>query len=258
MEHEASIDYIIVTTSNKDYINQIYEQAIRIGFCDEKLLFLYDDNVRVVHKQDNGVFYDISVQIAQLHNKIVHSNIPILISAYSSDSGKKELIGKGAFERRDQYLFDYFCFRTFELAAAEIRGRELFGATAELGVFRGVFSRLIHAHFPDKKHYMFDTFEGFDKDEWEKTLERCTPEKREASQIWADRFADTSIDIVMKDMPAPNNCIIRKGYFPDSIKDDERKEKFVFVSLDVDLEELTYQGLKFFVPRMIEGVYFCS
>ena len=52
-------------------------------------------------------------------------------------------------------------------------------------------------------------------------------------------------------MPYADNCIIRKGYFPDTVKGLE--EKFVFVSLDMDLYRPTLEGLEYFYPRMCGG-----
>lgn len=55
-------------------------------------------------------------------------------------------------------------------------------------------------------------------------------------------------------MPDRSKCVIRKGLFPETSKGLENKT-YGFVSLDVDLEESTYQGLVYFVPRIIKGGY---
>lgn len=39
------------------------------------------------------------------------------------------------------------------------------GAVAELGVYRGDFAKVINEAFPDKKLYLFDTFEGFPEED---------------------------------------------------------------------------------------------
>ena len=54
-------------------------------------------------------------------------------------------------------------------------------------------------------------------------------------------------------MPYPAKCKIVKGFFPESaagVNDD-----FVFVSLDADLYEPIYQGLRFFYPKLVKGGY---
>ena len=48
-----------------------------------------------------------------------------------------------------------------------------------------------------------------------------------------DNFKDTSVDIVLAKMKTPENCIIRKGYFPDMAEDIDGG--FSLVGLDCDL-----------------------
>ena len=47
----------------------------------------------------------------------------------------------------------------------------------------------------------------------------------------------------------------RKGYFPESIAEEEKEKKFCLVSLDADLYNPTLEGLKFFYPRLESGGY---
>jgi O-methyltransferase len=54
-------------------------------------------------------------------------------------------------------------------------------------------------------------------------------------------------------MAYPENCIVKKGYFPDTTKDID--EYFAFVSIDTDLYEPIYQGLCWFYPRLLRGGY---
>lgn len=68
------------------------------------------------------------------------------------------------------YQLDYFRFRTFELVANQLIVENVPGECAEVGVFRGYFSRLINEKFPKKKMYLFDTFEGFLNEEIEKEI----------------------------------------------------------------------------------------
>ena len=49
-----------------------------------------------------------------------------------------------------------------------------------------------------------------------------------------------------------DQCIIKKGRFPDTTEDID-DTWFCFVSIDVDLYEPTYEGLKFFYPRLTPG-----
>jgi O-methyltransferase len=67
------------------------------------------------------------------------------------------------------------------------------GNVAELGVYRGDFAQYINIAFPDRKLYLFDTFEGFD--EKDITLE----EKQNYSCARSD-FSKTSIERVLNRM----------------------------------------------------------
>lgn len=133
----------------------------------------------------------------------------------------------------------------FALIAEEIRERKLEGSVAELGVAQGAFAEVINAHFPEKKLYLFDTFEGFPQADadFERMYDYSDPQKH-----W---YADINVDQVLKRMRYPQNCIVRKGYFPDTAEGLE--EVFCFVSIDCDLYKPIYSGLRYFYPRLVEG-----
>jgi len=120
--------------------------------------------------------------------------------------------------------------------------RKLSGNVAEAGVYKGSFAAQINKLFPDRKLYLFDTFEGFD--------EKDIYQERNPSDVNFD-FSDTSVDAVLNKMSIPENCIIKKGWFPDSAVgvDDE----FCFVNLDMDLYQPTLEGLRFFYEKMVHG-----
>lgn len=117
------------------------------------------------------------------------------------------------------------------------------GSVAEAGVFRGEFAQHINKFFPDRKLFLYDTFDGFDKKDIN------NDEKFVENQF--KHFANTSIDIVMNKMTYPQNCVIKKGYFPNTAKEDD--EIFCFVSLDMDLYEPIKNGLEYFYPKMSMG-----
>ncbi|MCL2494820.1 MAG: TylF/MycF family methyltransferase [Oscillospiraceae bacterium] len=141
---------------------------------------------------------------------------------------------------------DYVRNASLELAAREICERGVAGAAAELGVFRGDYAKLINQAFPDRKLYLFDTFSGFDPDEY--AWERQRGYVREV-----DDFSDTSMDLVLRKMKYPQNCVVKQGYFPDSAAGLD--EQFAFVSIDCDLYQPTLAGLRFFRERLSPGGY---
>lgn len=122
-----------------------------------------------------------------------------------------------------------------------LKERNIPGNMAEVGVFQGDFSRLFNRYFPERKLYLFDTFEGFN------------PNRDEVNFIDIDRFKDTSIELVLSRMKTPENCVLRKGYFPDTAIGIE--DKFCLVSLDADLYNPIFAGLEYFYPRLVAGGY---
>jgi len=156
------------------------------------------------------------------------------------------LILKDEFSGKE-YQTDYFRYRTFELMANEIIKNNVEGNVAEVGVFQGTFSKMINAKFPDKKLYLFDTFESFDRDEFNDELE-----KGRCPDTFLEVFKNTSADRVLADMKYPNNCIVRKGFFPDTAAGLE-DERYAFASIDVDFEKSMLEGLRYFYPRLNKG-----
>lgn len=114
---------------------------------------------------------------------------------------------------------------------------------AEAGVFEGDFAKWINYYYPERKLYLFDTFEGFS----EKDLQH----EQEMSDAKLGDYANTSIDVVLSKMKYNHNIIIKKGYFPETAKDINGK--FCFVNLDLDLYEPTYNGLLFFSKKMVDN-----
>lgn len=155
------------------------------------------------------------------------------------------LCGMNIPENYDVIESDYVREQTLDLIAREIHRKKLGGPVAELGVFQGDFSKKINRLFPEREIYLYDTFEGFDK----KDL------ANDKSLSWekVHTFEDTTVKLVLDKMPFPDKCIIKKGFFPDSF--DEYDKKFAFVSIDVDLFDPIKSGLEIFYPRLKKGGY---
>jgi O-methyltransferase len=136
---------------------------------------------------------------------------------------------------------------TLKLVSNEINQKKVKGCVAELGVYKGDFAKIINAYFPDKKLYLFDTFSGFD----ERDVKIEVSQKYSAAAT--HDFTNPSIDLVLKKMKYRDNCIVKKGYFPETAEGVD--ETFAFVSIDADLSEPIYQGLLFFYPRLEKGGY---
>lgn len=141
---------------------------------------------------------------------------------------------------------DYVREKTLQLISEEIKRKNIKGSIAELGVFKGDFSYKLNSLFPKKKLYLFDTFEGFN----ELDLQSDNSVDFKAEKL---KFKDTNTSSIIANMEYPENCILKKGYFPDTF--DLYKETFCFVSIDVDLYKPILNGLEIFYPRLNQGGY---
>lgn len=252
-------DYILVTTKEEHANRQILERMKELSYPMDKVLFIYNDFPMIrrqrIHEQDENIFRNISEKLYfELKNREKNMVEDFNVS-YKCDYDRVDLnsvLLKYAFGE-ETYHVDYTRYRTFELVANEIEKNQIPGAVAEFGVFKGSFSRLINAHFQNRNLYLFDSFESFQKDEY--TDECVESDMKQERDMMRNAFTNTSVEFVLKRMPYPQNCIIRRGYFPDSIEEEDKKETFAFVSLDVDLEQPTYAGLKFFYPRLVTNGY---
>ncbi len=133
------------------------------------------------------------------------------------------------------------------LCADYIKEKEIGGSCAEVGVYKGEFSKYINRFLPNRKLYLFDTFDGFGN---QNILEVERTMSKEGSLNY---FRDTSIAEVLDKMDNPEQCVVCKGYFPQTAEMIE--DEFAMVSLDADLYEPILNGLKYFYPRLVRGGY---
>lgn len=176
----------------------------------------------------------------------------IIISHIYGESATKQLVEMGIpenkisdFYGRKETLFEVR-IPTLYACMEEIKRRNVSGNLAELGVFQGDFSKHFSKAFPERKLYLFDTFEGFDdKDISKEEVEASNPQKHE--------FTKTSIELVLLKMSNKENVVVRKGYFPETAEGLE--DTFALVSIDPDLYLPVLNGLKYFWPRLSKGGY---
>jgi O-methyltransferase len=143
-------------------------------------------------------------------------------------------------------LTSYIRVNTLELVANEIYENKVPGAVAEVGVYQGEFAEVLSTVFPEKKLYLFDTFEGFHKKDTD-------VEVNKSYSTGKQDFSNTSVDIVLNRLPNKQNCVVKKGWFPESAAGVD--DSFCFVSLDADLFKPIYDGLEFFYPKLNRGGY---
>lgn len=133
---------------------------------------------------------------------------------------------------------DYVRLGTLELLCRRLES--VAGAAAELGVYRGAFAKYINFLLPDRKLYLFDSFEGFSED-------------AKATASFQAAHRNTAVEKVLSIMPHPEQITVKAGFFPDSL--DGLEEFFCLVSLDVDFYQTTLEGLRYFWPRLQQGGY---
>lgn len=134
------------------------------------------------------------------------------------------------------------------LASDEVYRNNVQGAVAEAGVYKGDFAKSINVLFPDRKLYLFDSFEGFNRQDVE-----CGKDNHLQYDEWIDTLRDTSVDLVMYKMKYKENVVIKKGFVPETLEGIE--DKFAFVNLDMDVYKPTYEALKFFWGKLNPGGY---
>ncbi len=151
----------------------------------------------------------------------------------------------------DEYIAD-FCgdgrFASLVMTSREIRRNKVPGSIAEAGVYQGDFAKWINLLFPDRKLYLFDSFEGFQ-------TEQVADQRDNAAQTdeWIQMLKDTSVALVMDKMAYRSLVTVKKVFVPDTFKGIE--DTFAFVNLDMDLYQPTYDALVFFWPRLSRGGY---
>jgi hypothetical protein len=180
----------------------------------------------------NSIF-EILHQLKELgisEQKILHCNV---------DGDENEYIGRTFKHPRVQFLYDF---------AKLVYEKNIDGSVAECGVSYGMYSYHINRAFPDRKLYLFDTFEGFSehdlKFEDTKIKNHIT---LKTTHIVAKNEKNALLKCQFRD-----NIIIKKGYIPNTF-DGLPEDKFIFVNLDMDIYAPTIAALNFFALRMSKG-----
>lgn len=234
------VDYIVI---NNDCFSEILGLCYYLKIPDEKLVITND----IKDSRYEKYYYRLRDVIPSIFEDQKGISWQVIRSNESDHVDEKKMVGFGRFKTK-AYLDDYVRYRAFELNAKEIIREGVNGDVAELGVYNGEFSGLIRELFPDRRMFLFDTFEGFDKEEAKKEVEDGN-----CNESFVNSHGSPSIEELKKNIPDLKRCVICKGLFPKSITEEAANTKFAFVSLDVDFEESTFQGLSFFYSRLAVG-----
>ena len=219
----ADCDLLIITARHADAIGQ---RCRELGIPEGKCLFLKNNSFLTNRNSE------CSVAAAILGKELLQKLLPrqhIVPTPAQLAAGilpEQELTN------------DYVRLATLELLCRKLAAVP--GAAAELGVYRGYFARCINLLLPERKLYLFDSFEGFG-------------ETSGASESFQAAHANTTVKKVLDIMPYPERVTVKPGFFPASLNGLE--ERFCLVSLDVDFYETTLEGLRYFWPRLEKGGY---
>ena len=228
--------------NGKHIFDEVNRRDNVVGFIDsDEALWgkkIYSVEIISPHNIANCRYDYIIISVAdeQVKMKIVDT----LVNKYSVLKEKIEidyqvLLG---YRAKARYVFLRCCSEI-------LYDNNIQGSVAEAGVYKGEFAKYINTCFPDRKLYLFDTFEGFDDSDIKSELS-VNPK----FNFYLD-FKDGSEEYVKSIMPYKNQVVIIKGHFPKSAM--EIDDKFAFVNLDMDLYEPTLRGLEFFYPKMARG-----
>lgn len=217
----SDCELLIVTTRHAD---AVAERCTELGIPEEKLLFL-KNNFRLSDRNARCTSAEELLGTKLLSRLLPKQHI-VPTPDFLADTSLPER----------ELSNDYVRLATLELLCRRLE--TVPGAAAELGVYKGFFARCINMLLPERKLYLFDSFEGFDP-------EACAAESFQAAH------RNTAVDKVLAIMPHPEQITVKPGFFPGSLKGLE--ERFCLVSLDVDFAGATLEGLRYFWPRLEKG-----
>jgi O-methyltransferase len=224
---KLDFDFVVVTARTGEAIRT---QLVNMGIERERILLFYsnfDSGLRTIVNQDmEALNRDLGLGLHPLS----------LCTMQLWPESKLEMMPSE----------DDFCrMMSLKLAAERIAQKNVPGAIAELGVYRGELAAVLNRLFSDRTLYLFDTFEGFSDNDL------SDGQEVQHSRAAVGDFKNTTLDLVLSRMAHPEKVVVRKGYFPATTEGLE--DSFALVSLDVDLYKPTLSGLNYFYPRLTKG-----
>ena len=134
-------------------------------------------------------------------------------------------------------------YSSIALACKRIEADDIPGDLVEVGVFQGKTARFLRQMMPDRRIHLFDTFQGF-----------CTEDFEKGENTEDFRFLDTDPSEIEKQLclGGSGEVVMHVGHFPGTAE-ELTEERFAFLSLDVDKYIPTLAGLEVFYPKMSPG-----
>ena len=180
-------ELLIITARHADAIGN---RCRELGIPEEKCLFL----------KNNMVLTDRNTACTCAKDLLGEDLMEKLLPKHRIVPTPAQLAGSALPEQ--DLGNDYVRLATLELLCRRLA--DVPGAAAELGVYRGFFARCINQLLPERKIYLFDSFEGFAE-------EACATDSFQAAH------ANTTIEKVLAILPYPEKVILKPGFFPESL-----------------------------------------
>lgn len=245
----------------KKYLEQYRKEDNIIGFLDngnrDALILSKNGDAIPIYSPEAAVGMDYDrivvttsnpVHIHEISEQLKELNVPLdkIEFLYKNEELRIKVIASYNMYNEEDARVRWL--RNFSIYAKE---KGLTGNVAECGVFKGEFAYFINKYFSDRKLYLFDTFEGFQERDLE--IERTLDNNAflEGSFNSEKAFVSGNEKVTLERMLFKDNCIVKKGYFPETAVGIE--DEFCFVNLDMDLYLPTLEGLRFYYDRMCKG-----
>ena len=213
---------------------------------NHQALYIMDNSLCAFNKQISPLDTlktlpkDNLIMLFTAANKATYNDLLCAVYPYLGDDQIIKLFHNHiGIDGRITWIMDYAKF---------VYESEIEGNVAECGVFKGNMAMFINAYFPDKKLYLFDSFDGFRKEDIGFDI---TINPSSAFFYNLERYRGTSAEYVMSRMPFPSSVEIKQGYIPETF--DGIEDRFCFVNLDMDVHPPMLEALKFFYPRMVNN-----
>ena len=219
----------------KKILNDVY--GVQESYIFDKTISKYNERVKWFDDISKDKLKEMAVIIA-CENVSIYDDVWDVCKKYFREENIFSVFTKVCIERDVR-------IEALRLNAEYIQKLQVEGNVAEFGVYRGAFSKEINKYFNDRILYLFDTFEGFCHKQLKNEVENRFMAELDSG---TDYCVVDDYNNILQDFRYPENCIIKKGYFPDTTIGIE--DTFCFVSIDVDIYASTKAGLEFFWPRM--------
>jgi O-methyltransferase len=145
-----------------------------------------------------------------------------------------------------------FAWRVHTICWAAQHALKLPGDFVECGVWQGMFSRTAieytgFAEMPDRKFYLFDTFEGLAID-----LLSAEERRREEKQKRNERLYGGFYEAAQSTFAEIPNAVLVRGRVPDTLA-TQPIDRVAYLSIDMNCAFPEIEAVRYFWPKLSQG-----